>query len=199
MCYLALWEPQIWTYSLVFCTSVTWLKSKICMHYMAGVVQGPYFIWQMYITFRHFPAALLRSYESESTGSDKRYLSNKTRTLYLTTCMQFIMLCFKQYRFLHYQFCHSIDGQAEKQYLRSKLTESVELLTGIQNLSESILDKDNDCPDRLPVIILSPDKYLHINLNVTTTAFFHVPPNSVLTLILPCHSVHSSATGGLVE
>jgi hypothetical protein len=40
-------------------------------------------------------------------------------------------------------------------YLRSKLAESVKLLTGIQDLFDSVLDKDNDCPDRLPVIIVT--------------------------------------------
>ena len=161
--YLALWEPQIWTHFPVLCTSVIWLKSKMCMHCMPGVVQGPCFIWQMYITFRYFPTVLLRSYESESTGNDKRYLSNKTRNLYLTTCVQFKMLCLKQYRFLRYEFCHSVEGQAEKQYsvnsyLRSKVAESVKLLTGIRDLSESVLDKDNDCPDRLRVIILTTSR-----------------------------------------
>jgi len=82
---------------------------------MAGVVLGPYFIWQIFITFPpRFRGRMngLRSYESDSTGNDKRYLSNETRNLYLTTCVQVEMLCLKQYTFLRYQFCHSVDGQA---------------------------------------------------------------------------------------
>jgi len=88
---------------------------------MAGVAHGPLSdkYSSLSITFPpRFCGRMngLRSYESESTGNDKRYLSNKTRNLYLTTCVQFKMLCFKQYRFLNYQCCRSVNGQAEKQY-----------------------------------------------------------------------------------
>ena len=40
-------------------------------------------------------------------------------------------------------------------YFRSKFVESVKLLTDIQDSFGSVLDKDKDCPDRLPVIIFT--------------------------------------------
>lgn len=109
------------TYSLVLWGSIIWLKPKI--HATTWPACHRVFIFfdkcsSLSVTFPpRFCGRMngLRSYEGESTGNKKWYLSNKTRNLYITTYVQFKMLCFKQYRFLNYHFCHIVDGQAVKQ------------------------------------------------------------------------------------